>query len=285
MPPTAPQPHAAIAGQCRPPGSDRPRTASLSLDAQDEAGSVVSFRPVHGLVARAMRRAVQTGERLNLAYAKIAGNPMVYESGAFVWEAALEQATPGILAELNAVLKRQAELPSFHQIVRDVELVAQPHLWKTFFLCGYGVKSTRNIAACPRTWAAVKGIPGLKTAMFSIMEPGTHLAAHRGPYNGVLRVHLGLIIPEPSDDVAIRVGDTLCHWQTGKVIVFDDAYEHEAWNHTAATRVVLFLDFVKPLRFPASAVNWLLLNLAIFSPFVREGAQNQAVWENDFYRP
>ena len=235
-------------------------------------------------MARALRRAVEIGERLNLAYSKIPGNPMVYPAGSFPWEAALERATPGILAELNSVLQRQGELPSLHQIVRDVELVGQPELWKTFLLCGYGIKSERNIAACPQTWAAVKGIPGLKTAMFSIMEPGTHLAPHRGPYNGVLRVHLGLIIPEPPADVAIRVGDTLYHWQTGKVVVFDDAYEHEAWNHSDATRVVLFLDFVKPLRFPASVFNWLLLNVAMFSSFIREGADNQSKWEKQFYR-
>ncbi len=263
---------------------ESPHTTSLSLDAQDADGSIVSFRPAEGLVGRAMRRAIQTGERLNLAYTKIPGNPMIYPTGSFPWEAVLEQATPGILAELNAVLERQVELPSFNQIVKDVELVAQPELWKTFFLCGYGAKSARNIAACPKTWAAVQGIPGLKTAMFSIMEPGTHLAPHRGPYNGVLRVHLGLIIPPPPSDVAIRVGDALYHWQAGKVVVFDDAYEHEAWNHSDDTRVVLFLDFVKPLRFPASLVNWLLLNLAAFSSYVREGAENQTEWERHFYQ-
>jgi aspartyl/asparaginyl beta-hydroxylase (cupin superfamily) len=284
MPVTATQPDADTDRTFIPPGSDRPRTASLSLDAQDKAGSVISFRPAEGFVARAMRRAVEIAERLNLAYPKIPGNPMVYTAGSFPWEAGLERATPAILAELNAVLKRQVELPSLNQIVRDVELLAQPDLWKTFLLCGYGIKSERNIAACPQTWAAVRGIPGLKTAMFSIMEPGTHLAPHRGPYNGVLRVHLGLIIPEPPADVAIRVGDTLCHWQTGKVVVFDDAYEHEAWNHSDITRVVLFLDFVKPLRFPASGMNWLLLNLAMFSSFVREGADNQNKWEKKFYQ-
>jgi beta-hydroxylase len=284
MPSAAPQPNAGIAGGYSRAGHDRIRAVSPNLAARDEDGSVISFRPPRGFMARAMRRAVRFGERLNVAYAKIASNPMVYDKGTFPWEARLEQATPSIVEELKAVLGRQAELPSFHQLVRDVELVPQESLWKTFFFCGYGAKSARNIQACPQTWAAVKDIPGLKTAMFSIMEPGTHLTPHRGPYNGVLRAHLGLIIPEPSSDVGIRVGDRLHHWKTGEVVVFDDAYEHEAWNHTDATRVVLFLDFVKPLRFPASLVNWLLLNLAVFSPFVREGAENQALWEARFYR-
>lgn len=56
---------------------------------------------------------------------------------------------------------------------------------------------------------------------------------------------------------------------------FDDAFEHEAWNRTPHTRVVLFVDFRKPLRFPANMLNWLLLNLAVFTPFIREGMDNQ----------
>jgi beta-hydroxylase len=260
------------------------KTATAVPPAQDCPGGVAACRPARGLFSRIMKQVVHTSERLNLAYAKIAGNPMVYDEGTFPWEMALEKAAPVILAELTALLERQAELPSFRQIVKDVDVAVHDELWKTFILCGYGVKSKRNIQACPRTWEAVKAIPGLKTVMFSIMEPGTHLAPHRGPYNGVLRAHLGLIIPEPSEQVAIRVGRTICHWRTGKVIIFDDAYEHEAWNLTDATRVVLFLDFVKPLRFPASVANWALLNLAVFSSFVREGAANQSLWEQQFYR-
>ena len=82
-------------------------------------------------------------------------------------------------------------------------------------------------------------IPGLTTAMFSIFEPGKHLPAHRGPYNGVLRLHLGLIVPEPNDKLAIRVDKQICHWQEGKALIFDDAYEHEAWNHSDKTRELI----------------------------------------------
>jgi beta-hydroxylase len=47
--------------------------------------------------------------------------------------------------------------------------------------------------------------------------------------------------------------------------------------------VVLFVDFRKPLRFPANVLNWLLLNLAMFTPFIREGMDNQKTWEKKFY--
>ena len=82
--------------------------------------------------------------------------------------------------------------------------------------------------------------------MFSILEPGKHLPPHRGPYNGVLRLHLGLIVPEPREQLGIRVENQVYRWQEGEAVIFDDAYEHEAWNKTPQTRVVLFVDFVKP---------------------------------------
>jgi len=58
-------------------------------------------------------------------------------------------------------------------------------------------------------------------------------------------------------------------------VIFDDAYEHEAWNDTPDTRVVLFVDFRKPLHFPTNSINWLLLHLAVFTPFIREGIEKE----------
>ncbi len=235
-----------------------------------------------GLVTRGVMRLVAWVERLNLKYAKL-GNPCVYDNAAFPWAAQIEREWPAIRRELDHILLRQDALPGFHEISTDVSTISQDRGWKSFLLCGYGFRSERAIQQCPETWRLVQKIPGLTTAMFSILEPGKHLPAHRGPYNGVLRLHLGLIVPEPREKIAIRVGSQICHWQEGRALIFDDAYEHEAWNNTAQTRVVLFVDFVKPLRFPANVLSWLLLHLAVFTPFIREGSDNQRKWEKRFY--
>ncbi len=47
--------------------------------------------------------------------------------------------------------------------------------------------------------------------------------------------------------------------------------------------MVLFVDFIKPLRQPARFLNWLLLHLAVFTPFIREGMDDQKAWEKKFY--
>jgi len=270
----APSPDQIVTQQATPSPTGKP--------SQNFGTSGIEAMERPGLVTRLLMGVVERVERLNLRHSKV-GNPPVYDKATFPWVAEIEREWPLIRAELDKVLARQSELPSFHDLSPDVKTISDDSRWKTFFLAGYGLKSDRNIEQCPETWRIMQKIPGLKTAMFSIFEPGKHLKPHRGPYNGVLRLHLGLIVPEPRDKLAIRVSDQVCHWEEGKALVFDDAYEHEAWNHTDKTRVVLFVDFVKPLRFPASLFNWLLLNVAVFTPFIREGADNQKEWEKKFY--
>ncbi len=235
------------------------------------------------LVARFFMAIVKAVERLNLAQSPY-GNPPVYTNSTFPWVGEIEREWRTIRRELDQVLLRQAELPPFQQISTDVATITQDAGWKTFILCGYGLEAKENTRRCPETWRIVQRVPGLKTAMFSIFEPGKHLPPHRGPYNGVLRFHLGLIVPDAGDRIGIRVHDQICHWSEGRALVFDDSFEHEAWNHSDATRVVLFVDFVRPLRLAARICNWLVLNLAAFTPFIREGVDNHKEWERQFYR-
>ncbi len=234
------------------------------------------------LVTRIFMRVVAWVERLNLSYSKV-GNPPIYDPAVFPWIKEVEGEWRAIRTELDRVLVRKDDLPGFHELATDVATISQDRGWKTFLLSGYGFKSDANIKACPETWRICQKIPGLITVMFSILEPGKHLPAHRGPYNGVLRLHLGLIVPEPREQLGIRVEKEVYRWREGEAVVFDDAYEHEAWNRTPHTRVVLFVDFIKPTRFPARFLNWLLLHLAVFTPFIREGMDNQKAWEKKFY--
>ncbi len=233
-------------------------------------------------VTRVFMSIVSFAERLNLSHSKV-GNPPIYDNAVFPWTKLIERDWRAIRTELDAVLIRKDDLPGFHELATDVATISQDRGWKTFLLCGYGFRSQANIDHCPRTWAACQNIPGLITVMFSILEPGKHLPPHRGPYNGVLRLHLGLIVPEPREDLGIRVDQETYRWREGEAVIFDDAYEHEAWNRTDKTRVVLFVDFRKPLRFPANLINRLLLSLAVFTAFIREGMDNQKAWEKRFY--
>ena len=235
-----------------------------------------------GAPARAFLAIVAFAERLNLRCAPL-GNPCVYDNAAFPWSASLERDWRVVRDELERILARKTDLPDVHEITVDAAAISRDAGWKIFPLVAYGIRSQANIESCPLTWQIVRRIPGLVTAMFSILEPGKRIPPHRGPYNGVLRLHLGLIVPEPADRAAIRIGAERHHWREGRALIFDDAYEHEAWNETKQLRVVLFVDFEKPLRFPASVLNRLLLRLARFSPFLRESGENLRRWEKRFH--
>jgi aspartyl/asparaginyl beta-hydroxylase (cupin superfamily) len=239
--------------------------------------------PYPNFVTRIFMWIVAWAEQVNCNYSKL-GDRCIYDNVSFPWSEALEHEWRLIRRELEHVLVRKNDLPNMQDIAPDAVSITKDGGWKVFLLVAYGVKSERNIRTCPETWRIVNKIPGLKTAMFSILEPGKRLPPHRGPYNGVLRLHLGLIVPRAGQDVAIRVGSEVCHWQEGRVLVFDDAYEHEVWNNADCARVVLFVDFVKPLKFPASWLNRALLKLAVFTPFIREGHENLRSWEREFHR-
>lgn len=235
-----------------------------------------------GALNRLFMGIVAFAERQNLRRSKV-GNRCVYDSATFPWAAGIEHEWRAIRDELVSVLERKAELPNVQDLTADAANISRDAGWKIFPFTAYGIRSELNIDRCPETWRIVRHIPGLRTAMFSILDPGKRIPPHRGPYNGVLRLHLGLLVPEPHEKVGIRIGSDLCEWQEGRVLIFDDAYEHEAWNETDRTRAVLFVDFEKPLRFPANILNRALLGLAPFSPFLREGMENLRQWERRFY--
>jgi beta-hydroxylase len=217
-----------------------------------------------------------------LGRSSLVGDQPFFEVEQFPWAAKLERDWAKIRAELDNVLKDQEHLPNFQDISVDQATMTTDDRWKTYFLYGYGFKSEANCAACPETARLCKEIPGMKTAFFSILAPGKHLPAHRGPYKGVMRYHLGLLIPEPADKVAIRVDTETRHWAEGKSMIFDDTYDHEAWNDTDKTRVVLFVDFVRPLKQPAKTVNWLVLWAIAYSPFIGDAKRRHLDWEKKF---
>ena len=218
-------------------------------------------------------------EKFVARYSLVENTPFL-EPKQFAWVSTLENNWQAIASELEVVLQYTDDLPRFQDISPDQgNNISKDNLWKTFFFYGYGVKMQQNCDYCPQTTRIIEQIPGLKTAFFSILLPGKHIPEHRGPYKGVLRCHLPLKVPQAREKCALRVENEIHHWQEGKVVVFDDSYPHEAWNKTDEVRVVLFLDIVRPMSFPASIVNHLLIKAIRWSPFIRDAEKNQHKWD------
>ncbi|HYW36403.1 MAG TPA: aspartyl/asparaginyl beta-hydroxylase domain-containing protein, partial [Balneolaceae bacterium] len=63
---------------------------------------------------------------------------------------------------------------------------------------------------------------------------------------------------------------------------FDDTYKHEAWNNSDEIRVVLFMDILRPLKFPGNVLNDTLLSLIKRSSFIQNAKENQEAWEKKY---
>lgn len=219
-----------------------------------------------------------------IARASLVGDQPIFKNSQFPWIGALEAQAPAIRAELTDLLADREQLPAFHEISPDVGMITSDDRWKTFLFMGYGLSSSRNLARCPATARALQGIPGIRSAMFSILEPGKRIPLHTGPYNGVLRLHLGLVVPEPLQQCWIEVGGERYCWKEGEAVVFDDLYPHQVHNDTQGLRAVLFVDFERPCRFPVKWLNRLVLKVAPFTDEVRRGKANHDAWEKGYYR-
>src|SRR5208282_4694374 len=212
----------------------------------------------------------------------LVGDATFFAPERFPWVAHIESNWHVIREELEGVLEDHEGLPNFQDISKDQIEITDDDRWKTFFLYGFGFEAKLGVEMCPRTAALMREIPGMTTAMFSILSPHKHILDHRGPYKGVLRYHLGLIVPREAQNCRIRVGEDIRHWEEGQSMIFDDTYNHEVWNDTDETRVVLFVDVLRPLPSPFSQLNSLIVKAIGYSPFVLDAKRNQEAWEKRY---
>jgi beta-hydroxylase len=176
--------------------------------------------------------------------------------------------------EAKAVLKFRDAIPGFQDISPDQYRLAKGKSWKTFVLFGFGQKLEKNAEMAPKTTALLEQVPNLQTAWFSILAPGYHIPAHKGVTKGILRSHIGLIIPKEREKCWIRVGDTVTAWKEGEIFVFDDTYEHEVLNETDEERVILLFDFDRPMKWGGRALNAFFLWALKFSAYYKDPKKN-----------
>lgn len=235
-----------------------------------------------GWLQRLGIRLLHFAER-RIANGSMVGDRPVFDVHEFPWAVQVEQQADLIRGELQQVLQRHDELPNFQDVTPGVDTINTDNSWKTWFFFGYGIRCEENCRQCPETTRILESIPGMKTAFFSILSPGKHIPAHYGPFNGVLRYHLALQVPKQAQQCRIRIHDEVHYWRDGESLIFDDTYNHEVWNDTEEQRVVLFVDFVRPCRFPGSFFNWLVLTVAAWLPALRKARKNHDQWEKTFF--
>jgi aspartyl/asparaginyl beta-hydroxylase (cupin superfamily) len=178
-----------------------------------------------------------------------------YERSDFPWLDSIEAASDDIRAELinvlqegPSVLRPYVDIPAGMPLDQWREL-NQSRRWGVYYLWQEGIAVPDHISRFPRTVKALEAwprceVPGCSpTAVFSILDAKTRIPAHSGVSNTRLIVHLPLIVPPGCE---FRVGAERREWLPGKAFVFDDTFEHEAWNDSEVPRAVLILDIWSP---------------------------------------
>jgi beta-hydroxylase len=213
-----------------------------------------------------------------IPYFSLVGDTPFLDTQKFGWIPDLESNWMKIRQELDQLLHNIDDIPNYQEISPAQYQLTQDNLWKTYLFYGFGIKEKKNCERCPATADLIKKIPGMKTAFFSVMLPHKHVPQHRGVYKGLLRYHLGLIVPQPKNSCRIRVDSNIAYWEKGKGFIFDDTYEHEVWNDSNAVRVVLIIDVVRPMYFPFSMINHFLIQLISRTPLIQEAEKRQKEW-------
>lgn len=226
----------------------------------------------------------RTGKKLRpkmdelLAKSSLVGNPPVFAHGTFDWTAELEQNWESIRREAASVMQTE-DIPILADISPDHGRLGGDRKWKSFFLFGYGYRVDQNCEKCPETAALVAKVPGLNSAFFSILSPGARIPRHRGVTKTLVTCHLGLFTPKDRAACRMAVHDEMVHWDEGRTLVFDDTYVHEVWNETGETRVILLVQFERPMRQPGRAIGRAFMAAVRRSPFVQEARKNFLAWQ------
>jgi aspartate beta-hydroxylase len=226
----------------------RLRHGGESLERFDEALEIL-----------AGRKRAYVSEPINFHYPRLPAIPF-FDRSHFPWFEQLEAGTDMIRAELLAALETADSAFSPYITYGASDPVNQwaelnhSRRWRSLWLWKDGERQAGACDRCPGTAALLASLPMADqpgfapTALFSALEPRTHIPPHTGSTNARLLVHLPLILPGPA---RFRVGGEVRDWKMGRAWAFDDTIEHEAWNDADALRVILIFDIWNPLLTPA----------------------------------
>lgn len=236
---------------------DRAREFQLSLER-----TVAEARPSDPVAALRLGHSLDMlkGERQvyqqqpSVFYYPYLAQRQYFERDEFDWVEELESATGDIRDELLALVESDADFRPYvendpDRPERDFHGLNENPNWTALYLWRDSKIVEENAKRCPKTMAALEKVPltaiGSRTpaVLFSRLEPGAHIPPHTGMLNCRIICHLPLIVPK---GCWLRVGNEKRMWEEGKLLIFDDSFEHEAKNPADSLRIILLFDIWRP---------------------------------------
>lgn len=190
------------------------------------------------------------------------------------WSHALEAAYPQIRAEWDAFVASGGIVPRIEDLIDEHQGNDGP--WRAGLMVSKGLPATNLATRFPATVAATLQVPGIWSALWSVLEPGSELPEHHGPNAGMLRYHLGI---DCGADAALCVDGVVTPYVDGAGILFDDTAAHAAWNRGDEPRVTLFLEVLRPINGPARWVNHAVQRGLALDPRYRKAPGRADEWD------
>lgn len=173
------------------------------------------------------------------------------------WAARLRDAFPAIRDEaVRTFAEDQQAFGDFVQLKGNARMSdyvggsAATPAWEAFFFYRRGKRFDTNHQRCPETSAVLESLDLCRIAdqtpeiCFSLLKAGSHILPHFGVSNTRTVMHLPLVVPADCALHLLGVGEH--HWREGELMMFDDTFEHEAWNRSNSHRLILLMDCWNP---------------------------------------
>lgn len=133
--------------------------------------------------------------------------------------------------------------------VKGINTYSPPDLindvgWSNIYLENFMWRFHKNRKNFPFTCSLIDTIPNCTYSAFSILSANAAIKPHYGDTNGIIRCHLGLIIPDNYPVCGIRVRDEERGWAEGEFTLFTEAHLHTTWNNSSSRRFILVVDII-----------------------------------------
>ncbi|MDX1486798.1 MAG: aspartyl/asparaginyl beta-hydroxylase domain-containing protein [Acidiferrobacterales bacterium] len=187
-----------------------------------------------------------------------------FEREQFDWVPRVEEQLPAVRAELETLIREEAQFIPYISEGGGVDPHGTDYArlegsmeWNAFHLTRCGQWLEDRCHRCPQTTEIMRAVPAARMRglapeiLFSRLQGGGHIVPHFGRTNVRLTVHMGIVVP---DNCAIRVANEIRGWQEGRIMLFDDSFEHEAWNRSERDRSVLIFEVWHPGLEPAEII-------------------------------
>jgi aspartyl/asparaginyl beta-hydroxylase (cupin superfamily) len=166
--------------------------------------------------------------------------PAFIDNYDFEWAREFQENHDNIKNELKAYLT-DSDLTSYF----NSSMVNNTNAWRTISLKNWEVVLFKNHKFFEHTAKIINKYPEILSLSFNLLEPGGKILPHCGDTNGIYRCHYGIEIPSAMPNCGFRVLDETRPWKEREWLIFMDAYNHEAYNKTESSRIIMVVDVLR----------------------------------------